>query len=388
MFLVSEKQKSLFSNFSICLLSCFISFAFAEFIVRLNPQWYCQGYRPAKNKKIVYELYPNYALRSLNAKISPQGLNDRVFSAKKPRGIFRIAVLGDSGSFGWKVGRENSFPKVLEALLNEKRLSYEVLNFSVPGYNTAQELELLKEKVLAFDPDMVFLAYCWNDVNLCNFFQPDINLLNFLFHKSFLLHYLLWRADLMIQQSQPLSFRRELWGIFKKRVLGMFYAEESVYPYPGLEVARIDRGNPPSRPQDVPRKYWYMLGYENYEKHLTAMRRLLDEKEILFVSGGIFNSEEEKINKDAGISFVFNLGEFLKTHNISYREIRLPDDPHPSVRGHQLIANYLLDFLLEKELISLNLRGGYRYSETAKHFQNESVQSEKSPSGPRRLFAD
>jgi lysophospholipase L1-like esterase len=38
-----------------------------------------------------------------------------------------------------------------------------VLNFGVSGYNTQQEVEMLKAKGLRYDPDLVILAYCLND---------------------------------------------------------------------------------------------------------------------------------------------------------------------------------------------------------------------------------
>jgi hypothetical protein len=40
----------------------------------------------------------------------------------------------------------------------------EVLNFGVPGYNLDQEIETLRSRVLRFDPDVVVLAFCLNDL--------------------------------------------------------------------------------------------------------------------------------------------------------------------------------------------------------------------------------
>jgi lysophospholipase L1-like esterase len=45
-----------------------------------------------------------------------------------------------------------------------KSLRYEVLNFAVPGYGTWQELSMLKEEALAYDPDLVILAFVMNDL--------------------------------------------------------------------------------------------------------------------------------------------------------------------------------------------------------------------------------
>jgi len=40
----------------------------------------------------------------------------------------------------------------------------EVLNFGVPGYNLAQEIETLRARALAFHPDVVVVAFCLNDL--------------------------------------------------------------------------------------------------------------------------------------------------------------------------------------------------------------------------------
>jgi lysophospholipase L1-like esterase len=94
------------------------------------------------------------------------GLRGPETSLAKPEGVFRIAVLGDSWAFGWGVGEGEPFPEVLAALLDRRDAGgrVEVLNFSVSAYNTLQELAVLRGKALAFQPDLVLLAYNVNDV--------------------------------------------------------------------------------------------------------------------------------------------------------------------------------------------------------------------------------
>ena len=96
------------------------------------------------------------------------GYRDRDRPAEKPAGTFRVVVLGDSIAAGWGIGRTaDVFPALLERRLaaaggrGEPRV--EVLNFAVAGYNTAQEVATLAGRALAFDPDLVLLAYCLND---------------------------------------------------------------------------------------------------------------------------------------------------------------------------------------------------------------------------------
>lgn len=98
--------------------------------------------------------------------INAQGRRDNEVSLQKPAGTYRIALLGDSVAFGARVEAKNDFATQIEWTLNARSssLRYQVLNFGVPGYGTWQELELLKDKALAYDPDLVMLAFVMNDL--------------------------------------------------------------------------------------------------------------------------------------------------------------------------------------------------------------------------------
>jgi len=92
------------------------------------------------------------------------GYRDREHAEEKPPGVYRIVVLGDSVGAGLRVERyADTFPAILERLLRERGLPAEVINLSVSGYNTLQEVETLKERGLRDQPDLVLLAYVLND---------------------------------------------------------------------------------------------------------------------------------------------------------------------------------------------------------------------------------
>ncbi|MFQ5458022.1 MAG: SGNH/GDSL hydrolase family protein, partial [Myxococcota bacterium] len=99
--------------------------------------------------------------------INSQGLRADEVPLAKPEGVFRILVLGDSVTFGENVTAAQSFSKQTEAILNQARPGkrVEVLNAGVRGYNTYQELILLKEVGLAYHPDLVVVCYVVNDAD-------------------------------------------------------------------------------------------------------------------------------------------------------------------------------------------------------------------------------
>jgi lysophospholipase L1-like esterase len=97
--------------------------------------------------------------------INSLGFRGREFSEKKPEGVFRIICLGDSSTFGWSVGEDETYPYHLERFLNEKYplLRFEVLNLGVTGYTSRQGRELFCRKAVNYQPDMVIFAFGPND---------------------------------------------------------------------------------------------------------------------------------------------------------------------------------------------------------------------------------
>jgi hypothetical protein len=86
-----------------------------------------------------------------------------------PPGSFRVAVLGDSFVDSSNLPDKKALTRVIEKHLAAcaalARRHVEVLNFGVSGYGTDQELLLLQQRLWAFEPNAVLLAfYAGNDV--------------------------------------------------------------------------------------------------------------------------------------------------------------------------------------------------------------------------------
>jgi hypothetical protein len=88
------------------------------------------------------------------------GFRSPPVTPEKPDGVFRVLSLGDSMTYGIGVQQDETFSAVLQSL--DPRL--EVINTGVNGYGTSQELLLLREDGLQFHPDLVLVAFFWNDV--------------------------------------------------------------------------------------------------------------------------------------------------------------------------------------------------------------------------------
>jgi hypothetical protein len=91
--------------------------------------------------------------------------DDREYALEKQPGTFRILVLGDSVTFGHGTLQETTYPFLLEQRLKGWRpdVRWEVWNLGVPGYNTGQELEYLREVGESYKPDLVIVGFYPND---------------------------------------------------------------------------------------------------------------------------------------------------------------------------------------------------------------------------------
>jgi hypothetical protein len=95
--------------------------------------------------------------------VSRWGMRDRDHPPAKPKGAYRIALLGPSLVMGSGVADGETFADFLEERLNQSasagaNVRYEVLNFGVAHFSLLQQLTMLKERALGFRPDAVFIT--------------------------------------------------------------------------------------------------------------------------------------------------------------------------------------------------------------------------------------
>jgi len=132
-----------------------------------NDVWRELLHRPSPIPGLAYELVPNREKYSHGAMIKTNsfGMRDDEPHPKNDTSLHRIAVIGDSVTFGFGVRGEHTYTNVLEQLLNKEIdcRRFEVLNFGVGGYSTRDESLVLKHKAIDWDLDLVIVGYYLND---------------------------------------------------------------------------------------------------------------------------------------------------------------------------------------------------------------------------------
>jgi hypothetical protein len=88
--------------------------------------------------------------------VNQRGYRGRELAAPRRGDRTRVIVLGDSIAFGLGVSDEETFTSLLDARDND----IEAANLAVSGYGPGQELLVLLQEGLRYDPDFVVLAFC------------------------------------------------------------------------------------------------------------------------------------------------------------------------------------------------------------------------------------
>lgn len=116
----------------------------------------------ADDPAIWYELKPNLdtLLAGKRFRTNSAGLADKEYAVEKPAGTFRIAVAGSSWSMATGVATEDAYQALLEERLAElwPDRNIEVINFGVEYYGLGEITATIREKIIAYDPDMILLG--------------------------------------------------------------------------------------------------------------------------------------------------------------------------------------------------------------------------------------
>jgi len=304
----------------------------------------------SRDPGIVYELKPNVRGRFMGQPliINSQGLRDYEYTRRKQPGTFRIVGVGDSSLFGWGVPLEDSGLKVLERRLNEKSRAqkFEVINFAVPGYNTAMESETFVQRCLEYTPDLVLLNFNTNDYDVPGFMRLPDDLATF--RKSYLfdLAYSAY-AGVMAVEREP---------------LGVFDFKRTISEDQG---ARLDED------PALPEEYRYMVGAKGVVRALEQVAAAARKRAIPFVvftvkpyPGVVANYVRDEL-RDGQRELLERESQRLGFHFLNtYRNYmdylnRYPNanfavsraDGHPNALAHSIDADAIFNYLVAHQLV-------------------------------------
>ena len=327
-----------------------------EIIVRVlgvfhDPNFHEWQFGQSSNLKLSQELKPNSKghLRGSYVKINSQGLRDYEYLLQKPNNTFRIAVIGDSYTFGWGVNLPDTYPKILEKKLNQNfNINYEVINFGVPGYNLVMYKEILEKKVLKYDPDLIIIGLLDGDIDClesCCCSGDLINATSYIFHEkyeiptpgilleSYFIRFLKMNYNGFLENT---GIRKPTdWlgiGLFDKDFLTWKSAQDNFKKIKEITDKPIMILILP----DMTYKFHFKnLKFYPFEKQLAQLKEEL-KKDNFYIADPI---EEYR-------QYVDNVSLLIINSN-KYKE-----DGHPSPFAHNILANTLYNELINYSLVS------------------------------------
>ena len=95
------------------------------------------------------------------------GFRGEEFSKEKSSNTYRIFMVGGSTMLGAETTNDTTIPSILQKMLDKQNLNLEieVINAGISGGNTSTEVELIKSKLVNYNPDLIIMYDGWNDIS-------------------------------------------------------------------------------------------------------------------------------------------------------------------------------------------------------------------------------
>jgi hypothetical protein len=313
--------------------------------------------KPSPDPVLGFELKRNLNITTHGARIITDAQGHRVPKdmTSVPKDAMRIAVLGDSSSFGWGVDYECSYPYLYrQEMARLTQAPIDMANFSVPAYDSRQEARTFQTKVLPYKPDLLILHHDDNDAS------PPLGLW--------------WRDGL-----HPTYGDNFLHSALLKFLIRLGPSRRNVkrtdiqLPYDKAAHEFIGRGG-------------YIASGPIYDEHLQALRELGTKARelnipviaVLFDAyvefDPHFESSPEYVRLHKRLAgFLGGMGVYvldlypayqrkmreMKWSDLSAWWVRKdkPEDPHPNADGHRFITDQLVEFTRANPALMVVFRG-------------------------------
>lgn len=278
----------------------------------------------------IYQLRPNLDVQFLDARVrtNPRGWRDRDLPRPKRPGERRIVGIGDSVLFGWGVEEKQRYLDLLEAGLERTtRTEWTTVALAAPGYNLTMELDALRAEASSWQPDLLLYGLVDNDMCLPNFvvlptgFFKGLRLVRLL-RGSTLPQMLVERGDVLSRPSQ---------------------------------ATNLPRANPEFRhafcsPDNVPAAYRFLVGKQSFRRALRELVEFAASSRVPLIVVDHTGTDRDLLAEELnGHALVVDMPARLTEYLAAHPELRQSDfelsewDSHPSIRGHQLVADAALE---------------------------------------------
>lgn len=266
--------------------------------------------------------YEKYFYKDLPFRTKPPTI-----SKEKPR----ILVVGDSFSWGDKIQKiEEIWPYRLEKLLGEDNKSTEVINLSMMGATTINEMDVIDQHGWELKPDLIILQYYYND--------PFPSSPNFKNSGNSCME--INRRDLSPFRHQALQSKSYLYSFLNDK----YFTFQLLF---GLATKLDFNDIHQEKFQGWQEARNRLISFSKKAKKLEIpviflvlpdLRQNLKLSEYPYIE---LNKQLEEFSTDSSFHFVDLLPAFSKENTNGKDWWVLDWDAHPNKKGHELIAKNL-----------------------------------------------
>lgn len=265
-------------------------------------------YEPLANTKPIVNDWVPYAAENT---INGDSLNDRYdYSVEKPPQTYRIITLGDSYTYGLYVPTPNNWTEVLEDKLNQLSCNgytkFEVINLGVYGYDVQYSAERYRLRGHKYEPDLILWFLKGEDLAQIN--------------------------ELMLPLEKKYSQAMHQTGEYEAEV-----AKGNLYPSWSKAY------------KETYQKYGEQEILSRQKTFLTDFSSAYPTKLLIFTFSDTptkyQNIFQDLTQTNSHTNFFNDLTDVSAVKGATF-----PNDDHPTVTGHRLIADNLLRYLQDKLL--------------------------------------
>jgi len=104
---------------------------------------------------------------SIEMNYNSKGLRGDEFSERKSENVYRIIMVGGSTMFSAETTNDTTIPGIMQKMFDAENLGkkVEVINAGISGGNSLTELQLIQNKLLGYEPDLIIMMDGWNDLS-------------------------------------------------------------------------------------------------------------------------------------------------------------------------------------------------------------------------------
>lgn len=280
-------------------------------------------FTPTDKLKYFYEPKPNtteadsayWLIYKPEYTINSDTLNERFeYLVNKPKDTYRIITLGDSFTFGMWVNTKDNWTELLEDKLNNWEgcnniKKFEIINLGISGYDIEYSVQRYKLRGQKYNPNLILWLLK----------DDDFSEINEVVHPIFNYYWNLYKSqDLLDEKLIDGEYSKV--AKYARSKLREKFTDEQIFVYQQKALLRINK---------------YLQG------------------ELFLISFPSLNMKYKQILKNLAdssnkIHYYFDLVDINKSGEV------LPDNFHPTKKGHLLIAEDLFKVLTKNKIIPCN----------------------------------